>query len=183
MSSQFICQNISISNYSVYSNNSNSNNSVLYKCSFCSYTVKCQNSSFLTVQFCISTQFSSIWLVDRTLSSATILGQSGPCRDGNKGVLRIPKSSIITGTSPSDCLVSYPGHSLVGGGLTSLQRSSVFNNPSLLGKFKNMIKIYIEWLQEVIVALKNRKNISEKIIFYIILTNQYCLVKNLLSVF
>ena len=31
--------------------------------------------------------------------------------DGNEGVLRIPQSSSITGTSPSICLVSYSGHS------------------------------------------------------------------------
>ena len=43
----------------------------------------------------------------------------------HKGVLHIPQSSSIAGTSPSDCLVSYPGHSL-GGGLTSLQRSSQY---------------------------------------------------------
>ena len=30
----------------------------------------------------------------------------------NEGVLRIPQSSSITGTSPSNCLVSYPAHSL-----------------------------------------------------------------------
>ena len=34
-------------------------------------------------------------------------GQGGPGSDGNKGVLHIPQSSSITGTSPSDCLVSY----------------------------------------------------------------------------
>ena len=34
--------------------------------------------------------------------------------NGNEGVLCIPQSSNITGTSPSDCLVSYPGHTLVG---------------------------------------------------------------------
>ena len=39
-------------------------------------------------------------------------------------VLRIPKSSSITGTSPSDRLVSYPWHSSDGGELTPLQRSS-----------------------------------------------------------
>ena len=32
--------------------------------------------------------------------------------NGNKRVLRSPQSSSITGTSPSDCLVSYPGHTL-----------------------------------------------------------------------
>ena len=46
------------------------------------------------------------------LSGATTPGQSGPGTDGNKGVLHIPQSSSITGTSPSDGLVSYPGHSL-----------------------------------------------------------------------
>ena len=48
----------------------------------------------------------------RTLSGATTPGQSGPGSDGNKGVLRIPQSSSITGTSLSGCLVSYLGHSL-----------------------------------------------------------------------
>ena len=37
---------------------------------------------------------------------ATFPGQSGPWSNGNEGVLRIPQSSSITGTSPSDCLVS-----------------------------------------------------------------------------
>ena len=36
-----------------------------------------------------------------TLSGATTLGQSWPGSDGNKGLLRIPQSSSITGTSPS----------------------------------------------------------------------------------
>ena len=43
---------------------------------------------------------------------ATTPGQSGPGSNGNKGVLLIPQSSSSTGTSPSDCLVSYTGHSL-----------------------------------------------------------------------
>ena len=34
-------------------------------------------------------QFSSIEPIDKALSGATILGQSGPGRNGNKGVLRI----------------------------------------------------------------------------------------------
>ena len=34
-------------------------------------------------------------------------GLNGPGSNGNEGVLRIPQSSRITGTSPSDCLVSY----------------------------------------------------------------------------
>ena len=57
------------------------------------------------------TQFSSIWPIDKTLSGATTMGQSEHGSDGNKGVLRIPQSSSITGTSPSDCFVLYTGHS------------------------------------------------------------------------
>ena len=55
---------------------------------------------------------SYIWPLDKTLSGATIQGQSGPGRDGNKGVHYIPQSSCITGASPSYCLVSYPRHLL-----------------------------------------------------------------------
>ena len=70
---------------------------------------------FQTIQFSISTQFkcqTSIWPIDRTLSGATTLGQSRTGSDGNKGVFRIPQSSRITEASPSDCLMSYTGHSL-----------------------------------------------------------------------
>ena len=52
-------------------------------------------------------------------------GQSGPESDGNEGVVHIPQSSSITGTSPSYCLVSYPGHSLGGGGSYPLCREAV----------------------------------------------------------
>ena len=52
---------------------------------------------------------SSIWPIDRTQS-----GQNGPESDGNERILRIPQSSRITGGSPSDCLLSYPEHSLEG---------------------------------------------------------------------
>ena len=59
-----------------------------------------------------------------TLSGATTSEQCGPWSDGNEEVLRIPQSSSITGTSPSDCLVSYPGHSL-GEGVSPLCRGAV----------------------------------------------------------
>ena len=65
-----------------------------------------QTVLFQVIQFCNSTQFSSIWPIDKTLSDATGPGQSGPGSKGNEGVLHIPLSSGITGTSPSDCLVS-----------------------------------------------------------------------------
>ena len=45
---------------------------------------------FQTIQFSISTRFSSIWSVDRTLSGVVTPDQSGPGSDGNEGVLRIP---------------------------------------------------------------------------------------------
>ena len=57
-------------------------------------------------------QFNSIWPIDRALSDATIPGQSRPESHGHENVLRIPQSPGITGTLPSDHLVSYPGHPL-----------------------------------------------------------------------
>ena len=67
---------------------------------------------FQTIQFSICIQFSPILLIDRTLPGNTTPYQSGPGSDGNEGVLRIPQSSCITVAPPSDCLVSYPWHSL-----------------------------------------------------------------------
>ena len=43
--------------------------------------------------------------------SIPIIPRSTPGINGNEGVLYIPQSSR-TGASPSDCLVSCPGHSL-----------------------------------------------------------------------
>ena len=68
------------------------------------------------------------------LSGATTPGQSEPGSDGNEGVLRTSQSSSITGTSPSDCLVSYPGHTLAGEVLPLCREVvSVFYSPSRLG--------------------------------------------------
>ena len=67
---------------------------------------------FQTIQFSISIRFSSIWPINRTLSSATTPGLSGTGSNGNKGVLRIPQSSGITGAYSSDYLVLHSGHSL-----------------------------------------------------------------------
>ena len=57
-------------------------------------------------------QFSSIWPTNVTLSGATMPGQSRNGSNSNEGVFYISQSSSITGTSPSDRFVSYPGHSL-----------------------------------------------------------------------
>ena len=58
---------------------------------------------------------------------------TGPRSNGNECVLCIPQNSSITGFSPSDCLMSYLGHSLVG--VLPLYRDtvSVFCNPRWLG--------------------------------------------------
>ena len=71
-------------------------------------------------------QFSSIWPIDRTLIRYTTPRQSGPGSDGNQGVLRIPQSSSIAGTSSSDCLVVYREHSL-GGSYPSAEKQSVYS--------------------------------------------------------
>ena len=68
---------------------------------------------------------SSIWPIDKTLSGATIPGQSRPGSDDNKRVLHIPQSSSITWASSSDCLMSYLGHSL-GESYSSAEMQSVY---------------------------------------------------------
>ena len=75
---------------------------------------------------------SSIWFIDRSLSGATTLGQSGP--ESDEEVLHIPQSSSITRDWPSDCLMSYPGHVCVGEGLLPLGSDAVgvFYSPSQL---------------------------------------------------
>ena len=65
-----------------------------------------QTVLFQAIQFSISTHFSSFRTIDRTQSNATTPGQSEPESDSNEGVLHIARAS------PSDCLDSYPGHSL-----------------------------------------------------------------------
>ena len=84
-----------------------------------------QTVLFQTIQFSISTKFSFIWPLDRTLSGVTTPCQNGPESNGNKGVLCIPQNSNITGVSLSDCLVPYLGHSL-GGSYPSVKVRSVY---------------------------------------------------------
>ena len=59
---------------------------------------------YLTSVICLHT-VCCIWLIDKTLY------HSGPESNVNEGLLRISQNSKA-GTSPSDCLMSYPGHSL-----------------------------------------------------------------------
>ena len=62
----------------------------------------CKTILFQAIQFSISTQFSSIWPIDITLSAATTSGLRGPGSSSSEGLLRIPQSSSIIGTLPSD---------------------------------------------------------------------------------
>ena len=64
------------------------------------------------------------------LSGATTPDQNGPARDGNEVVLHIAQSPRINGASPSDCLVSHPGHSLV---VSYPSAVSVSYSPNWLG--------------------------------------------------
>ena len=87
---------------------------------------------FKVIQLSISTQFSSIWPIDKTHSGATSQDQRKPETDANDAVLHIPQSSSSAETSLSDCLVWYP-HSV--GVVLPLCRSAVgkFYSPSRLG--------------------------------------------------
>ena len=97
--------------------------------SFIYMQLNVQTVLFQTIQFSISTQFSSIWPINRTLSGATTCGLSGPGSDAKEGVLWIPQSFRITGASPLDCLVSYPGH-LLGESYPSAEMQSVYSTVS-----------------------------------------------------
>ena len=62
---------------------------------------------FQTIQFSISTQFSSICPIDRTQLGITTPGQSRQGSDSKVRVLRFPQSTSITGASTSNCLASH----------------------------------------------------------------------------
>ena len=113
----------------------------------CSLNVK--TILFQAIQFSISTQFSSIWPIDRTLSDTTTPDQSGPGSNDNEWVLWIPQSSSITGTSASDCLASYAGHSL-GESLIPLQKSNqCILQPQPTGQYTELnVKTFLFWVIE-----------------------------------
>ena len=54
-----------------------------------------ENSSISNKSVYISTRFSSLWPIDKSLSGATATGLSGPGNDGKEGVLYIPQSSLM----------------------------------------------------------------------------------------
>ena len=92
------------------------NNSI--KQSFVYIQLNDQTVLFLTLQFSMSFAWmqlkwsnSSIWLIDKALSSANTQGQSGPGSNDNEGALHIPQNSR-TGASSSDGLMPYPKYLL-----------------------------------------------------------------------
>ena len=82
---------------------------------------------FQAIQFNISTQFSSIWLIYRTLSGATISSQSGPWSDGQwTGTMHSPKLQHYWNlTIRLFCVISK---TIVGGGsYPSAEKQSVYS--------------------------------------------------------
>ena len=109
------------------------NNSIKHH-SFIYIQLNDQTVLFQAIQFSISTQFSSIWLIDRTLLGATALGHSGHGSDGNEGVLWILQSSSISGALTIR-LFSVISRTLIGGVLPLYWDAvSVFYSPSWLGQ-------------------------------------------------
>ena len=93
--------------------------------------------------------------IDRVLSGATTPGQSGSGNDGSEGVVYIPQSCSITGTSSSDCLMSYLEH-LLEGYYPSAEKQSVYSTtPADWAKLFNMICLHtMKWLQVVLFKTK-----------------------------
>ena len=96
----------------IHINSSIWKNSVQHK-----YTVSISKTVlFQTIHISLSTQFISIWPIDRTLSGDTTPGQSRPGND--ERVLRIPQSSSFV----TNRLFSVISRTLVGGCPTPLHR-------------------------------------------------------------
>ena len=95
-----------------------------------------------------------IWPIDRTQSGATTPSQSGSRSNGNEGVFYILEISKA-GASSSDCLMSYPGHSLERvGSYSTTEMQLVYSTAQPTGlkldyKFKesteNLSKIYFNY--------------------------------------
>ena len=76
---------------------------------------------FQTINFCLNRLFAHGLNVKEF--HLTLSGKSGPGNNGNEGVLHIPQKPALTGTSPSDCLMSNQDTHW-GECLTPLQRCS-----------------------------------------------------------
>ena len=111
---------------------------------------------FQTIRFSISTLLSSIWPIDRTLSGATTLGQSGSESDGNKEVLCIPQSSSITGASSSFSVIFRTLVSGWGVGLyLSAEMQTVYSAapPNFY-----WLKLKLHYFEEILLSSKKSKS-------------------------
>ena len=92
-----------------------------------------------------------------------MLGHSGPGSNGNEGVLYIPQSPSISRNSPSDCLVSYPGHLFGGGEVLPLCREAVgvFYSPSWLSKLSSCGCVNSTVWMHNMETYKKQKNLDE----------------------
>ena len=87
----------------------------------------------------------SVWPLDRTHSDATITDLSGPGKNGYEGVLCIHQHSKIE-VSPSDCLVSYPGHLL--SGVLPIHRDAVDLYSTAQANWRRIYKLWIVFGEE-----------------------------------
>ena len=120
-----------------------SNNSVQHKNIFLVYTqLNVKTVLFQTIQLNISTQFRSIWPIDRTQSGATTQSLSGPGSDGNKVVLYILQSFSIP-EALTIKLFSVISRTLVGGVLPLCRDAvSVFYRPKpMVGWFVGFYRL------------------------------------------
>ena len=93
----------------------------------CKYGLIVRSFLFQAIHSNQTIQFTISMPIDRALSSVTTAGQSGPGSNGNEGMIRIPLGPSITGTSPSDCLVSYIWTIVRGGSYPSAEVQSVYS--------------------------------------------------------
>ena len=76
-----------------------------------------------------------------------LLFQSKPGGNGNEGTLCIPQSVSITGSSPLDCSVSYPGDLLWSGVLPLMQRYCwCILQPQGTGLCSTGVESVVQWL-------------------------------------
>ena len=130
-------KNISISSNSVEHTKTVSFQTILWSISTqfkCKYTVYLSKTFLFRVihfsqtvliqaiQFRISTQFSSIWPIDRTLSGTTTPRLSGHESDGNEGIPHIPIGPAFLETH--DQIVKCHNQDIRWGNLSPLQRCS-----------------------------------------------------------
>ena len=101
-----------------------------------------KTARFQTIQFRVTTLFSTIWPIKNILSGATTPDQSRPRSDGNSGILQIPHCSHISGASALDFFVSY-NWTLVCGEVLPLCREAgcVFCSPADWATLKREKKV------------------------------------------